>query len=312
MAVNDDDVTSDEQDSASYEQSHETPDQPIKQAPDEGKTIKDFFSLDEIFQRVLATADEELAKSNQLLFWSGLAAGLSLGLTFLARVTFGSLLPGDSAGLLSNLFYPLGFLIVAIGRYQLFTENTLTPVALVATRLASLKNLLRLWGIVFIANLMGALVVAAMLAFTAVLEPAAVEVAIALGEHVLTVGWGALFAKAVFAGWLVASMVWLVHGTRDTISKILIVWLIMYFVGVANLYHCIPGSLEAFYAAFKGEANFLAIWPNFILPVTLGNIVGGVVFVAVLNYMQFGNDKSRFATQGQRLSWREWLLGKTS
>ena len=288
--------------------SPEKPGANLPDAPATGKAVRDFFSLEEIFRRVLATAEEELEKPVRLLFWSGLAAGLALGLTFLARVVFSSLVPTDESGLIGNLFYPIGFMLIVLGRYQLFTENTLTPVTLVLTRFASLWSLLRLWGIVFFANMLGAVLVALLLATTGILEPAAVTVGLELGHQALDVDWWNLFFKALIAGWLVASMVWLVHSARDTISRVAFVWLIMYFVGAAELFHCITSSVEVFFLAFHGETTFWHLLPQFIAPITLGNTVGGVLFVAILNYAQI--DRRLFDAYGRRLSWRRWLSGK--
>ena len=235
-------------------------------------------------------------------------------MTFLARVVFTTLKGGESPGFVGNLFYPIGFVLIVVGRYQLFTENTLTPVVLVLTKLASLHNLLRLWGVVFLGNMIGAATVAALLAFTGVLEPEGVAVATAIGEHAREVGWTVLFWKSVIAGWLVASMVWLIHGTRDTVSKIVVVWILMFFVGASDLFHIITSSVEVFFLAFKGEAAFFPLLPNFILLILLGNVLGGIIFVATLNYMQFGEHEEGklFERYGERLSWRAWLLGRPS
>ena len=139
--------------------------------PATGDTLSDYFAFEEIFARVLATADHELSASSKFLFWSGLTAGFALGLSFLAKVIFTEVSGEEMPGLLGNLMYPVGFFIIVIGRYQLFTENTLTPVVLVLTKLASLANLLRLWGVVLVANLIGSIAVAALLAFADVLDP---------------------------------------------------------------------------------------------------------------------------------------------
>ena len=132
----------------------------------------------------------------------------------------------DSA-LVGNLLYPIGFLLIVIGRYQLFTENTLTPVTLVLTRIASVPMLLRNWAIVLFANVLGAIGLAFLLAYTPIFEADAFAEAIAIGEHALEASWDALFFKGVMAGWLVASMVWLVHAARDTMSRIVLVFFIM-------------------------------------------------------------------------------------
>ncbi len=275
-------------------------------APSDGNIIRDFFSTHEIFERVLATADDELSKAPSLLFWSGLAAGLALGLTFIARVIFTEQTPGESAGLLGNIFYPVGFVLIVLGRYQLFTENTLTPMALVLTRLASLRELMRLWGIVFFANMLGAVAISLLLATTSVFDEETSSVAFKMGEETLKASWGEAFWKSVIAGWLVASMVWLIHGSRDTISRIFIIWILMYFIGAAHFYHIITSSVEVFYLAFTAHAELSFLW-TFTLPVLLGNILGGVFFVAVLNYAQVG--ESPFREMGSRLSWREWFFG---
>ena len=111
-------------------------------APSASEAVSDIFSTDEIFHRVMASALEESQRSTRLLFMSSLAAGLSIGLTFLARAGLTGLMPADATGLFGNLLYPIGFVFIILGRYQLFTENTLTPVTLVLKRLVSLP---RLW-----------------------------------------------------------------------------------------------------------------------------------------------------------------------
>ncbi len=282
----------------------------VQDAPDRGEAVPDFFNLDEIYRRVLATADEELGRSNALLFWSGLTAGLVLGLCILARATFAALTPFES-GLVANLLYPVGFIFLILGRYQLFTENTLTPVALVFTRLASLPDLLRIWGIVLVANVVGAALFALLLASTGVLSPEATTAAVGFGEHLVEEGWWDAFFKAILAGWLLAGIVWLVHAARDTLSRVVLIWLLIYLQVSADLFHCIVGSVEVLFIVFKGVASLGDYLFRFLIPVVLGNTLGGVVFVAFLNYMQFGEDKGQFSKRGDKLSWREWLTGTT-
>lgn len=275
-------------------------------APAIGHAVTDFFSTDEIFQRVAASADEEFGRGVRLLFFSGLAAGLSVGLSFYARAAITAQVPND---LLGNLLYPIGFLLIVIGRYQLYTENTLTPVTLVLTRLASIPSLLKNWGIVLTANLVGAFILAFFLANTAILSNDATTVAIDLGLHALETPMDALFFKGVMAGWLVASMVWLIHAARDTITRVFLVFFIMYLIPSAELYHCIVGACEVFYVAFKGEAGFIQGFFTFIVPVVAGNTVGGVLLVAILNYAQTADDKFQNREGGLlELSWREWLF----
>jgi len=263
----------------------------VREPPAVGGVIPDSFGFSEIFRRVLATAREELDRPTKLLFWSGLAAGLSLGLTFFARATLTGLAGTGDPGLVGNLLYPVGFIIIVLGKYQLFTENTLTPVALVLTRMARPINLLRLWVTVLVANMIGATAIAAMFSLTSVKEPSAADAALAMGKHALEVGVGALFWRAVIAGWIVATMVWLVHAVTDTLSRILVVSVLMYFIGVSDLFHVVTGTVEVLYVVFEGEASFWSIWHEFVVPVLAGNVIGGIVFVAILNTAQFGHEE---------------------
>jgi len=91
----------------------------------------------------------ELRRSVHALAWSGFAAGLSMGFSFLAETLFRAYLPAAPwRPLIVNLGYPLGFIIVITGRQQLFTENTLTAIIplLAARNLATLKAVIRLCG----------------------------------------------------------------------------------------------------------------------------------------------------------------------
>ncbi|QCS44482.1 formate/nitrite transporter family protein [Natrinema versiforme] len=280
-------------------------------APAAGAAIRDYFSADEIFQRLVATADEEFSRSKRQLFMSGLAAGLAITLTFLARSAVTATVPLESAPLIGNLFYPVGFILIVLGRYQLFTENTLTPVTLVLTRIASIRNLLRLWGIVIVANVLGAALGAFVLATTGVFTPQAAEVALGFGEHAFETGWWDLFFKGIFAGNIVAAMVWLVHASRDTTTRLLLVIFLMFLIPSADLFHCITGACEVLYFVFQGNTSLWAAFAAFFVPVTLGNIIGGVLLVALLNYSQTAERQFPNRDPSQlKLSWAEWLYSR--
>ncbi|WP_234567771.1 formate/nitrite transporter family protein [Rhodohalobacter sp. 614A] len=259
-------------------------------APAGGRAIRDMFSTDEIFHRITATAEEEFSRSDRLLFWSGLAAGLSMGLTFVARSTFTGALPYDYSGLLGNLLYPLGFLLIVLGRYQLFTENTLTPVTLVLTRLTNLPVLLRLWGVVLFANLFGSSIMAFILANTGIFDADATAAAIKFGEHAVELSWWDLFWKAVIAGWIVASMVWLIHAARDMTARFITVYVLMFMIPSADLFHCIIASCEMFFVVFKGVVEWYE-YGRVVSAVIVGNTVGGVLLVAILNHAQVQEER---------------------
>ncbi len=275
-------------------------------APATGAAVADLLDTDEIFRRVAATADHELESASRMHFFSGLSAGLSLGVTFLARVTLGAE-TGSGPGLPGDLLYPLGFVLVVLGRYQLFTENTLTPVTLVLARLASIPSLLRLWGVVFTANLIGAVLAALLTNAPNALTPEASRVAEEISAHALAEPLATLFVRGVLAGGLVASMVWLVHAVRDSVSRILVVYGIMLLIPVAGLYHCITGFVEVMFGVLSGEGSFPDAL-GFLAAVSVGNIVGGIGLVAVINYGQTADSRIDKEGRGTRLTWRQYLL----
>ncbi len=281
-------------------------------APAAGSAVRDRFSSDEIFQRVIATADEEFSQSKRLLFLSGLAAGFAMSLSFVGVAALTALLSGDggSTTAVGYLLYPLGFIFTVLGSYQLFTENTLTPVTLVMTRIASIPALLRIWGVVFAANVLGVAASAYVLANTGVFSPAAMAAASEIGRHFFELSWADIFCKGVFAGVLIAGMVWLVHAAQDTAARVLLVFMLTYAVGATELAHCIVGSAETLFVVFNGGESLWSFLTHFLAPATLGNTVGGVVFVAVLNYSQTRDRLIRNRDcQVLELGWSEWLFG---
>jgi formate/nitrite transporter FocA (FNT family) len=271
------------------------------------ESVEDIHDTNEIFTRIAANANQEFGRSTQLLFWSGLAAGLAISLSFLGMAAVESAMgSGDHVKLVSSLMYPLGFLFVVLGRFQLFTENTLTPVTLVLTRRASVPRLLRIWGLVLFANVLGTGFAGFYFSATSILDGAMAAAATEIGTHALEMGWGALFTKGTIAGWLVAGMVWLNFSAHTAMARVLIVFALMYVVAAVDLAHCIVGSAEVLYLVFEGEAGLLDWLWRFLAPAALGNTVGGVFLVALLNYAQTGAE----VHSGRRaLSWRDWLLG---
>lgn len=273
-------------------------------APAVGWAIGDRFSTEEIFVRVLASAEEEIDTRKQQLFFSGLTAGFAIVLTFLGHAVGAAVFPENS--LLSAVLYPVGFVYIIIGRYQLYTENTLPPVALILSRIASLPMLLRVWGVVLLGNLVGAALGVYVLANGQVLSPDAVQAGIAFTSAGLEKDWWAVFNRSIFAGWLVAGVVWLNHAARDTISRFVIIYFIFYLIAAADLYHVITAACEALFFFFITGSAPGALLVEFWLPILLGNTIGGVLLFTLVNYAQ--TEQRRFPTI-RELNMRELLFG---
>jgi formate/nitrite transporter FocA (FNT family) len=238
-----------------------------------------------IHEIVREEGETELARSAGALAWSGLAAGLSIGFSFVAQALLYAGLPDapwrhliDSAG------YGVGFMIVILGRQQLFTENTLTVILplLMRPTFATLGRVLRLWGIVLAANLVGSWIFAALLTPSGTFDPSVVSAMRALAVAPMAASFGATLLKAVFAGWLIATMVWLLPSARS--ARLLIVLIVTYVVAAGHLAHVVAGSVDSAFAVLSGEATMADYATKFLVPTLWGNILGGVSLVAVLNH----------------------------
>jgi len=241
----------------------------------------------EIFAVAVQTGEDELKRSSAGLALSGLAAGLGMGLTGLGSATIlvatGN--SGPTAELLAALLYPIGFIVVILGRAQLFTENTLFPVILALDRRRHVRNTLRLWAVVFVANVIGALLFAVLAMKTAALDPELRSALSSLGHRTTQGSFEHIFWAGVIGGWIIALMAWLVSAARFTLGQIMLVYIMTFVVGAAHLAHCIAGSGEALSAVLAGQATGggYLLW---LLGATLGNTVGGVLMVSLLNYGQ--------------------------
>ncbi len=245
------------------------------------------ISVQVVYDAILAEGEEELGRPTAALAFSGLAAGLSMGFSFLTQGFLQSLLPQSSwAPLVSKLGYAMGFLIVILGRQQLFTENTLTPIIplLKHKRLSTLGNTLRLWAAVFLANWAGTLLVAWVFAHTGVIEESARSTFLAIGREAVSHEFGTVVLKSVFAGWLIALLIWLMPFAES--ARVAVIVLMTYVISLGSFNHVVAGSVDAFYLVCLGERSWGEYLGGFMLPTLIGNVLGGVSLVAVLNHAQ--------------------------
>jgi formate/nitrite transporter FocA (FNT family) len=240
-----------------------------------------------VHEAIRKDGEEELQRPMSALAWSGLAAGLSMGFSFVAEALLRTYLP-DAAWrpLVVSLGYPFGFLIVIIGRQQLFTENTLTAIIPLLSRrnLSTVVSVLRLWAVVLTANLIGAHVFAWVLGNTPAFRPDVQESLRALAVQAADVGFKTAVLRGCFAGWLIAMVVWM-RAAVDT-GRIAIIVILTYVVGLAGLTHIIAGSVEVLFLVMTGRLSWFSYLGGYMVPTLLGNIVGGVSMVSVVNHAQ--------------------------
>ena len=240
-----------------------------------------------IHETIQAEGESELERTALALLLSGLAAGLSMGFSLTVEGLLRARMPeAPWRELVSNLGYAVGFLIVVLGRQQLFTENTSTPVLpLLRNRdLTTLRRVLRLWAVVLAANLIGAWAFAAVVAHTEVLGPEAKRAFAEIARHAPDGAFWTVFLKAVFAGWLIALMVWLLPIAEA--ARPLVILIVTYVVALSGFAHVIVGFVEVFYLVETGRAGWGDFAVAFFAPTLLGNITGGIALVAALNHGQ--------------------------
>jgi len=240
-----------------------------------------------IYEVVRRMGEEELARPTMSLWWSGVAAGLSISFSLLAQAVLYLDLPvKEWTPLVVAAGYPAGFLLVILSRQQLFTENTITAVLPLLTSFNALNlgRVLRLWGVVFGANMVGAFLAAAFYNFTPALPPELRESAIEISRHLFINDPTEMFVKGVPSGFLIAAMVWLAPNA-DT-AKFHMISLLTYLIAVCGFAHIVAGSVEAFLLLLAGELPIGQLLGQFMMPVLVGNIIGGTVLFALISHAQ--------------------------
>ena len=243
-------------------------------------------SAEEIFVQVASNARQELKRSTISLAFSGLAGGVFMGLTALGNAIALAML-GNSSKIefVAKMFYPLGFIVVILGRAQLFTENTLYPVALVLTEKKHFWSTMRLWFTVLPANVLGAFAFAALATLTHAISPQIIHSLAQLGVEAVGREPSAIFWSAVMGGWIIATAAWLVSGSHSITGSVMIIWMLTFVVGLGNFAHCIAGSGEVLAAVLTHQLPWHA-FPVWFFPALAGNICGGVGMVTLLEYGQ--------------------------
>lgn len=253
------------------------------------------LNADVTYEVIRREGEGELRRKPSALAWSALAAGLSMGFSLLAQALLRSHLPeAEWAPLVSKLGYPVGFLIVILGSQQLFTENTLTAVVPTMAERSGrlLGRMLRLWGIVLAGNLAGAHLFGWVLARSTLVDPEVHEALRTIGLEAIDPSFETTLLRAVFAGWLIALMVWMLPAARS--AQFFVIVVMTWLVGAGGLAHVIAGSADVLYLVFARELGWVEYLVGFFVPTLTGNIVGGTLLVAALNHAQVvgGRDES--------------------
>lgn len=246
----------------------------------------------EILRDQIADAMETYDKSTQSLFTSSLTAGLEIGFSYLMLCTLYFFLIGkveeSSIIRIIALVYPLGFILVVLGQSILFTEQTALLTLPVLNKKRSVGSMLRLWGIVVAGNLVGGYIISGILLWLGPnLGIFTREVVVAIASHVLHADLSVVLVSAIVAGWLMGLLSWLLASSRDTISRIVMIFMITAVMAFTGLHHSIIGSVEVFSGMISSSE--ISVWDylSFQSIALVGNACGGAIFVALLKYRAF-------------------------
>lgn len=270
-------------------------DQPAAKPRNRQMTAKEAGEVDDrssprtpvIYEVVRRLGEEEMSRPMTSLWWSGVAAGLSISFSLLAQAILRAHLPDSNwAILIISLGYSVGFLMVVLSRQQLFTESTVTAVLPVMADMtvANLGRLGRLWGIVLTANIVGTFIAALICTYTPVLSMELKEAMLDIASQITGHTWTEMSFRAIASGFLIATMVWLIPSAEAAQFHIIVV--VTYLIAGGGFMHIVAGSVEAFFLVLSGHLGFWPMITAFFIPVLIGNVIGGTALFALMAYAQ--------------------------
>ena len=239
-----------------------------------------------IHELIREEGEKMLERSVRAMAWSALGAGLSMGFSFFTMAIIRSALPESApwTKLVAGFGYTIGFIIVILGRQQLFTESTLSSILPLLTRkdMKTLWQVARLWAVVLVFNIIGTFVFAWLVSHSGLFDDEVNKALRTVAEEAIKDSFVPTMVKAILAGWLIALIVWLIPGAGQ--SRLLLILIITYVVAAAHFSHIIAGSVEVAFNVFVGRIGLGEYFTRFMIPTLIGNTIGGVSLVAILNH----------------------------
>ena len=237
--------------------------------------------VEDAFDRLVDEGVDRLRRPLLPLVSVGLLGGVDVGTGLLAYLVVEHT---TGSTLLAGLAFSLGFVALLLARSELFTENFLVPVTAVVARQGTVVQLVRLWGVTLVMNLVAGWVITWVL-MTALPELA--ETAISSAEHYARLGIDLQsFALAVLAGTVITLMTRMQHATESMGVKLVPAILFGALLAGAQLFHCVLDSLLMFCAFHVGAPFGYAHWLGLLAWSALGNLVGGLVLVTAIRLLR--------------------------
>lgn len=243
----------------------------------------------QILEEQIETGLIEFRRSGVGLFLSAFAAGLEIGFSLLLMGVIYNLFGGEmsegSLSILISLSYALGFIFVILGRSELFTEHTALAVIPVLNKSESVSSLVKLWVLVYLGNIIGGYIISLILTN---LGPAIgfMETGdfVFFAEKLTQYSGKIIFFSSILAGWMMGLLGWLISSSQDSLTRVFMIILVTGVISLGGFHHCIIGSVEVFSGMLVSPDLSIKDYGKFQIWATLGNALGGVVFVALLKF----------------------------
>ncbi|MFP4562311.1 MAG: formate/nitrite family transporter [Spirochaetia bacterium] len=241
------------------------------------------------------------------VFILGILAGAYIGFGGVLSTTvthdMASFLGVGFTKFMSGAVFSLGLMMVIIAGAELFTGNNLM-ISSVMTGDITLGKMLARWGIVYVANFVGSMIIVFLFFYSGLWKTggnAVGEAAVSIASGKVSLPFGEALIRAIGCNWIVCLAVWMALSARQTVGKIFAVFFpIMGFVAmgfehsIANMYFVPMGMMLKNYAGVAAPSGFDPAALNVgsfivrnLIPVTIGNIIGGVVFVGMSYYSAY-------------------------
>ncbi len=253
-------------------------------------------AISQILHEQIDTSLHEHRRSRFSLLLSSFAAGLEVGFSFLlmasAYTVFAEHNSSQFIRTLMAICYPLGFIFVIIGRSELFTEHTTLAIFPVLNKNESIRNLFILWGIVYAGNILGGCLFSYLSVFLGnELGVINADAFYELAFRMVNYSGYVILVSGIFAGWLMGLLAWLIASVSETISRIFMIILVTTVIGFLGLHHSIVGNVEIFAGYLASDKISFSTYVSTVLWATIGNLLGGVIFVALLKFSHVKNSE---------------------
>ncbi|MBP3723652.1 MAG: formate/nitrite transporter family protein [Selenomonadaceae bacterium] len=244
-----------------------------------------------IYNIIREEGEAELARPLQALAFSGLAAGILVSFSFLFRAIFHMYMEGSPIEpLISCLGYTVGFIIVILGRMQLFTENPITTIIPLLSEWSWFRfyEVVRLWATVFFFNIVGTAIAALFYSSPYTLSPQIEAAMHDVAINVMRLSPIENILRGIPAGILIAAIVWISPQTKY--FRFIMIMFLVYFIALGDFAHVVVGSCEMAYIVIADDASFSDYFFRFLIPCGLGNIIGGTLIFTLLVYYQVAKE----------------------